>query len=52
MLEDPLVKIAQAQFEAKVRSVGESFTPEETRRLLRSNHAYMRQMLVKHRDSE
>lgn len=50
LLEDPLVKMTQEQFEAKVREVGDSFTQEECTRLLRSNFAYMRQMLNKYRE--
>ena len=46
-MEDPLQKITQSQFEDKVKEVGNSFTAQETKNLLRSNHAYLRYMLTR-----
>ena len=46
-MENPFYKLDQAVFTDKVIEVGNSFTAEETRNLLRSSHAYMHHMLLK-----
>ena len=48
LMLNPERKWTQAEFEDKVRNVGASFTEEECKNLLRSNHAWMLHMLEVH----
>ena len=48
LMLNPERKWTQAEFEDKVRNVGASFTEEECKNLLRSNHGWMLHMLELH----
>ena len=52
LMENPFYKLDQPVFTEKVIEVGNSFTAEETRNLLRSSHAYMHHMLLKSRPAD